>query len=166
VFDLKPEAETLQHARNAQVWRFLETDCTHFFILDSDCRPQDGTIKKLTDYNLPIVSAPHPGAKPGPNGIEIALMVLDRTEEERVYRSHLPLKGLVGPDVVVGCAGMMIQRQVFEKMKPPWFTFLYDERGLLKSGEDFQFCEKAHALGIPVWADCDWRQWHKMELMV
>ncbi len=50
----------LEAARNMQAQRFLASPCTHLFLLDADCVPQQGTIQKLLAYGLPIVAAPHP----------------------------------------------------------------------------------------------------------
>jgi hypothetical protein len=146
----------LEHARNEQILRFLKTDCSHIFFLDSDCLPQDRTIQKLLAHNLKIVSAPHTAIINGERG----LMVVDPSPDKDGYIQHRPLRGLQGPDVRVGCAGLLVAREVFEKLGPPWFRFIYDEYGLLACGEDFDFCERALALGYEIWADCDLWQRH------
>jgi len=148
----------LQHARNEQARRFLVSKCTHMFILDSDCIPQDGTIQKLLAYDMPIIAAPHPTIK----GDEIGLMVLDRQGD--TYVQHRPMTGLQGPDVVVGCAGLLIRRDVLEKLWP--FRCLYDEQGKLTKSEDFDFCDRAHNAGYEVWAQCDLAQQHIVTVVV
>lgn len=160
VFDVIPDPKGLQHARNSSVLRFYETGCSHFFVLDSDCRPVDGTIRRLVEYDLPIVAAPHRTIK----GNEIGVVVLDRAPDG--YRQHRPWTGLQGPNVVVGCAGLMIKREVFDQIGPPWFENHYDEKGLLTKSEDFDFCDKAYAAGIEVWADCDLTQTHLLNWML
>ena len=152
----------LQHARCEQVVKFLATKCTHLFLLDSDCVPKMGTLQKLLAYDLDIVSAPHPAIK----GTEIGLMVLDRKEDDSGYVQHYPLEGLQGPDVVVGCAGLLIKRSVFEIVKDPWFTCCYNQQGFITATEDFDFCDRAHAAGIHVWADCDLVQSHLVQLEI
>jgi GT2 family glycosyltransferase len=152
----------LQHARCLQVQRFLASECTHLFLLDSDCVPKFDTIKRLLAHKLPIVSAPHPALK----GDEFGFMVLDRNPNGPGYIQHTNLDGLQGPDVVVGCAGMMIHRDVFKTISTPWFACEYDENGFITKTEDFYFCEKAHASGIGVWADCTLFQRHYINVMV
>ena len=152
----------LQHARCEQVQRFLASRCTHLFLLDSDCVPQASTIQKLLAYDLDIVAAPHPAIK----GKEIGLMVLDRKEDGTGYVQHRPLEGIQGPDVVVGCAGLLIKRSVFEIVKDPWFTCRYNQQGFITATEDFDFCDRAHAAGIHVWADCDLAQSHLVQLEI
>jgi len=151
----------LQHARCEQVRRFLASECSHMFILDSDCVPQEGTIQKLLSRNELIIAAPHPTVK----GNEIGLMVLDR-DGAGAYVQHRPLVGLQGPDVVVGCAGLLIHRAVFDIIHDPWFQCVYDEQGFLIRTEDFDFCDRAHAAGLEVWADCDLMQTHWVEVPI
>jgi len=146
----------LMHARNEQVWRFLAGRCTHLFILDSDCLPQPDTIRRLLAYGKPIISAPHSCLINGERG----LMVVDPAPNGKGYVQHYPLRGLQGPNVRVGCGGLLIAREVFETLEPPWFKFEYDRRGCLKKGEDFHFCEKALAAGYEIWAQCDLWQKH------
>jgi len=151
----------LQHARCEQVRRFLATDCSHMFLLDSDCVPQDRTIQKLLVHKQLIVSAPHPSMK----GNEIGLMVLDR-DGKGAYVQHRPLVGLQGPNVVVGCAGLLIHRTVFDIIHDPWFQCVYDEQGFIVRTEDFDFCDRAHAAGLDVWADCNLVQQHWIEVPI
>lgn len=162
----KKTPETLQAARCMQVDDFLASDCTHLFLLDSDCIPQPYTLERLVAYDLPLVAAPHPAIK----GDELGVMVLDRDPAGNGYVQHRPFglsAGLQGPNVVVGCAGMLIKREVFETIGQPWFRCVYDEEtGKLLKTEDFDLCDRAHAVGIPVWADCGLRQQHEVSVRI
>lgn len=142
----------LQHARNVQREAFLASRCTHMFLLDSGKVPREGTIQRLLSHDLPIVAAPHPTTI----GTETGLMVLDRAGNE--YIQHWPWVGMQGPDVVVGAGGMLLRRDVVEAVGP--WRCEYDATGFLCRSEDFDFCDRAHALGYEVWADCDWEQIH------
>ena len=154
--DFFREKKTLVHARNMQVWRFLETSCTFLFILDSDAVPPDGCLLRMMAMDVPLVAAPHITQI----GDEIGPMVLDATENPREYVQHRPWTG-VQPSQAVGCAGMLIRRDVIEKVKPPWFMTEYDEKGLLQSSEDFYLCRKFLDAGYEViWADFDSLQRH------
>jgi len=146
----------LMHARNQQVIHFLDSDCTHLFILDSDCVPKDDTIRRLLSYNKPIISAPHESVVNQERG----LMVVDPAPSGHGYVQHLPLEGMQGPNVRVGCGGLLIHREVLEVLGPPWFRMTYDERGLLICSEDFDFCERALSSGYEIWAQCDLWQRH------
>ena len=158
---------TLQAARCAQVDRFLASDCTHLFLLDSDVIPQENTIQKLLAYDLPFVAAPHASIK----GDEIGVMVLDRNPNgEDNYVQHHPWavgSGLQGPNVIVGCAGMLIRLDVFDLIEPPWFKCIYDKKtGRLLRTEDFDFCERVHKAGIDIWADCDLVIYHQVSMVI
>lgn len=150
----------LQHARSEHRELFLRTRCTHMFILDSDCVPQPRTIQRLLAYDLPFIAAPHMSVK----GDELGMMVLDRSPDGIGYVQHRPLVGLQGPNVVVGCAGMLLRRDVLEKIGP--FFCRYDKEGKLTKTEDFDYCDRAHEAGYEVWADCNLVQQHFMQLAV
>lgn len=158
VVQMDPIRQTLQHARSVHRKLFLRTQCTHMFLLDSDCEPQPRTIQKLLAYGFPFIAAPHRTIK----GDELGLMVLDRSPEG--YVQHHPMTGLQGPDVVVGCAGMLLRRDVLEHVGP--FFCRYDKWGRLEKTEDFDYCDRAHDMGYEVWAACDLVQLHTVELAI
>lgn len=161
VVHLVVDSRPLQHARCEQVRRFLVTDCTHLFLLDSDCVPQDRTVQKLLAREQLIVAAPHPAIKKN----EVGVVVLDR-DGSGSYVQHHPWTGWQGPNVVVGCAGMLIHRAVFDIVHSPWFQCVYDNQGFLIRTEDFDFCDRAHAAGLDIWADCDLVQRHLVEVPI
>ncbi len=147
------DARPLEHARNEQVHRFLASECTHLFLLDSDCVPQNGTIQNLLTLQRPVAAAPHPTQK----GTEIGLMILDK--EGDAYVQHRPWTGLQKVDAV-GTAGLLIAREVFDKFGPPWFRCEYNSAGLLVKSEDFWFCDRVVETGLEIWADCNLAQNH------
>ena len=51
-----------------------------------------------------------------------------------------------------------VYRDVVEAVGP-WHCE-YDVTGFLVRSEDFDFCDRAHALGYEIWADCDLEQVH------
>lgn len=150
--DIVTDPRPLEHARNTQVHRFLATACTHLFILDSDCVPQNGTIQKLLGLKKLITAAPHPTQK----GHEIGLMVLDKIGD--TYVQHRPWTGLQRVDAV-GTSGLLVEREVFSHFGPPWFRCVYDDKGLLTKSEDFWFCDQACRF-TEIWAACDIPQGH------
>lgn len=158
VIDSRP----LQHARCVQINRFLASSCTSIFLLDSDCVPREGTIQGLLAHDLPFVAAPHPAVME--NG-QTALCVQLQGPDGYVSVKP-PIQGLQGPHAVVGCAGMLIRREVFEKIGRPWFRCLYDELGELVQTEDFELCDRAYAAEIEVWADCDLYQAHMVTRLI
>ena len=53
----------------------------------------------------------------------------------------------------VGAGVMLIKMSVFEKIKQPYFEFTYHENGLVKDGEDGNFCNKAREAGFEIWCE-------------
>lgn len=149
----------LPHARNEQVYRFLASPCTHLFTLDSDVVPQDGTVQRLLAYDLPVVVAPHASVIRGEHGV----MALDRVEDG--YQQHRPMTGLQRCDAVGG-SGLLVRRDVFETLGPPWFMHEYDAGGRLVLGEDFYFCERLAANGYEIWVDFDLVQRHRVGMVI
>ena len=140
----------LDAVRNEEVIYFLErTECTHLFHLDADCVTPPNVLKRLLAHDLPIIAAPHLALTDG----HVGLMVAGEGFESKA------LTGLVEAEKV-GCGGLLIRRDVFEKIEPPWFLYEKDERGCRKGGEDFYFCKKARAAGYKIYADCDLWQDH------
>lgn len=159
--DIVNVPEPLSHARNLQVKRFLESDYDVLFIVDSDCVPPRTALKLIEDLNLPILSIPHPAVKLGADGQEErALMMLDKVPGG--YRSHFPVEGLQEVDAV-GCSGLAIKREVFHRLKEPYFRFLFDDHGFLIQGEDFDFCDRAKKAGFKIYVWCEDVQRHYVE---
>lgn len=144
----------LAHARNLAVHRFLGTDCTHFYTLDSDCVPAPGTIERLLAYDLPVVVSPHACLINGEKGVMACDRVADR------YVQHHPMTGLQKVDAVGG-SGVMLQRGVIEALGPPWYADEYDALGLLSLSEDFYLSRRLLATGYEIWADFNLTQWHR-----
>jgi len=164
--DILKTNRPLEHARNQQVLRFLDSPYSYMFILDSDCLPQDNTLEALTALDLPFVSAPHPFLNPDPNKKGSSVIVMDRKPDGSGYvQAKIWDKGLVECDAT-GCAGMLIHRDVFKKIDQPYFKFIYDSQGLLINGEDFDFCERIKEAGFKVYAYCDMVQTHFVEVPI
>jgi hypothetical protein len=156
---------SVDHMRNIQVKRFLESDCSLLFTIDSDCVPQNETIQKLLEFDLPIIASPSPAYIDGKVilGVGDKNVGADYKKREPVYRPHKPLTGLQKCDAVGG-SGLLIKREVFETIEPPYFKFQYDDQGFSCLGEDLYFCEKAKAAGYDIYAYCDLIQTHIKEV--
>lgn len=149
----------IQHNRNEATLRFLRSQCTHLFWLDSDCIPKPGTVSRLLAYDLPFVCAPGNQLVNG----EVGPMAVDWSGEG--YVQHRPMEGLQRCDAT-GTAGMLIRRDVLEAMTPPWWEFRYDDTGRLVRGEDFTFCERLKEMGYDVVADFELVQRHRVGVVV
>lgn len=111
----------------------LQTDATHFFLLDDDVMPPPDVITKLLAPRLPIVCGLYMSKKSkGARGLSAWMSV------NGGYASIAPDQAatLVQVDVIgLGC--VMIHRSIFERTPKPWFV--WESNGV---SEDFWFCEK------------------------
>jgi hypothetical protein len=155
----------IEMQRNNQVKNFLaETDCTHLFLLDSDCVPPDLCIERLLDYDLDIVTSVAPALIGGTQVFTAALGA--DTYEDGSPKFNFPgvseerchgLKEIDG----CGATGVLIKRHVLETIPPPWFKMQYKDDGCsMYLGEDYWFCDNAKKYGFKLWADFDLRQTH------
>ena len=54
----------------------------------------------------------------------------------------------------IGAGALLVNRQVWEQVNPPWFRWIPQEDSLLSmgTGEDVYFCDQLKKAGIAVWA--------------
>jgi GT2 family glycosyltransferase len=139
----------VDRARNQLIERMLDhpIDPTHLFFLDADVVPPPDTLTKLLAAGEPIVSGLYRKRLPPYEPMAF------------VKNSPIPIKGPRLRKVdVVGAGCLLIERKVFEKIDPPWFTSQWTDEGHLS--EDFSFCEKARAAGFEVYVDTSIRPLH------
>ncbi len=143
----------IDRARNRIVEEMLAMKATHLFFLDSDVVPARDTLTRLLHHDLSIVGGvyrrripPHepmafvksPSLKKRGMGGDLKPITLSR-------RSQLQPVDFIG----TGC--LLIRREVFERVRPPWFRSEWRRSGHLS--EDFSFCEKARKKGYRIFAD-------------
>ena len=136
-------------ARNILAARMLEGDWTHLFMLDDDMTYPRGTLARLLQADKDIISPfyvrkvrgflPNCFKDEPPNGWQTYWC----DELEQV--------------AAVGTGGILIKRDVFETMEPPWFVYEpYDhpsEHVIEQKSEDVVFCEKAREAGFEIWCE-------------
>jgi hypothetical protein len=131
------------HARNAAVQQFLQSDCSHLFFLDSDVIPPSDAILRLLARNVPVVSGMYCRRSP-PHGIPVAI-------KNGTWLTNFR-KGEVVEVDYVGAGCLLVRRDVFEALPPSdaarnkhWFDWRVDMAGLVPQGEavseDFRFCQ-------------------------
>jgi hypothetical protein len=146
--------QPVDNARNHIVEEFLKTDCTHLFFIDSDTIPPMNAITKLLSADKPIVSGLTPiiehdaDRKNDSNGFYRKYNVVGMNEKfVNEFIGLIPVKGAGGSCV-------LIKREVFEKIPPPWYRFVEDDNGKpIVIGEDIYFTAMAQSVGIQPWAD-------------
>lgn len=145
------------YARNGAVRLFGENpEYTHLFFLDSDTEPPLDVIDRLLAVDSPLAVGCY--ALLMPEGLRWALSI--RGDDGR-YRL---LKELPYPDRpfnvdAAGAGCLLIRRDVFDKVKWPWFKWVEHADGAQMS-EDVYFFDQCRAAGIPLVCDPRVRCYH------
>jgi GT2 family glycosyltransferase len=145
----------LDQARNESVRLFLEgTKHTHLFFWDADTLLKPDAILKLLQRNLPVVSGLYMERSMlhRPVIIDIDLDVETRKIKGGAkFRyediSQVPEDQLVECSVTPGGV-FLVERSVFEKVKPPWFAF-----PRFAVGEDVYFSLRLTTAGYKQYVD-------------
>ena len=143
----------VDRARNILVGKMLNHPMqpTHLFFLDADIIPAPETLMELLKTEVPVVSALY--RKRLPPYEPMAFL------KRRSRFCPIPLRGPRLREVdIVGAGCLLIQREVLEKVGPPWFTSTWSAAGHLS--EDFSFCEKVKAAKFKIRVDTMVRPLH------
>lgn len=145
--------------RNRAVTELLQSDCTHILFVDDDVYVPPNTIVDLLAMKREVAAGVYPSIKKTyPSDLK-AETYLVAGKHGQWYRKWFT--GVRNVDVV-GAGCLMIQRNVFAKVKFPWFRWpegVIEGRHVVKS-DDLDFCERCKANGIEVWANGDVRCGH------
>lgn len=138
----------LPNMRNDLAKATVEAKADYLLMLDSDMVFPHDTLSRLSaQSHYPIVAAGAVTRKlpANPTAFFSTEKRLDVRKEHRklvkVWR--------------VGAAVMLIKREVFEKIPAPWFPWVWKEPEQMGQGEDWGFCEKLDAAGIPIMVDVE-----------
>jgi GT2 family glycosyltransferase len=144
-------------ARNFCVKEFLKSDSTHLFFLDSDVIPPLHALEKLIAADKDVVTGFYPSMRIDPNKKQFKILnVFSYGVDERGKHGLIPIVKAEGDGLIkvdrAGGGCLFIAREVLEKIGAPYFKFQYDDEGLLKYGEDIDFCKKAADAGYQLYA--------------
>jgi len=154
----------VSRARNLLAKDFLESPCTDLLFIDSDINFNPEDVFRLLAWSID----PKKGIVAGVPSVRRAdktyIATLDETENGEVVMNGM---GLVRAKRVA-TAFMMIQREVFEKLRDAHPEWLYNDQRAGKElhsffdfkstregyiGEDFLFCDRVREAGFEVWID-------------
>jgi glycosyltransferase involved in cell wall biosynthesis len=140
----------LDLSRNQLCRQALETGADYLLFLDADMVYPRDFIYDLIRADVDVIS-PLYFKKVPPYA---AVCAYRRSDDRQLL---VPLmkyeRGLVEVDVT-GCGGMLIRREVLEKVGSPWFAYdIYKPTGEMTVSEDVTFCEKVQQAGFKVMVD-------------
>ena len=75
---------------------------------------------------------------------------MDEKKKKRIKRDNPG--GFTTCDAV-GTGFLLINLDIFKKLKEPWFFWKTNEQGEVVEGEDYWFCRIAKEAGFEVWVD-------------
>ena len=132
-------------ARNQLVQDALkDSSYTHLLMIDDDMTFEPDFVLRLLEHDVDIVSGLAFKRRP-----EYTPCVFEKRQDDKYY----PMLPEVFREVdIVGTGGILINMDVFKKIKYPWFETFYDDNNVHWS-VDFDFCMKAKKVGFKIFAD-------------
>ncbi len=142
----------VDQARNLLAKHLLATDYTHLLMLDADHHFPPDIVERLSRW---VVR--------DPSKLVVSALAFRRSQpfeptiyrtdaQSRVYAFQAWEQGLIPVDLL-GTPCILINREVFERVPPPWFEFVYSGGAEKCMGEDIYFARKCKEAGIDLWAD-------------
>jgi hypothetical protein len=158
----KFSSANISNARNDIVRDFLNTKSDWLWMIDADMDFEPTTLEQLLmnadPEKSPIVGALCFGVNHGNLFPTLYGLTKDDAGDVRAFRYDEYPENAMFQVAATGAACLLIHRSVLEKMRDqgfnksyPWFQ--ETELAGRPCGEDFTFCLRAGALGIPVYVD-------------
>lgn len=157
----------VEHNMNRAAKAFLESDFDYdyFINIDADNPPMLSPLD-LVFLDLDIVGLPTPVWFGTPDYKPWWLNAMDKHPTGQGFNPHTQttMHGLEQVDALgLGCT--VIARRVLEAIKAP-FNRVWDEDGIMDTGLDFAFCQRAKAAGFKIWAHYGYICRHYKELEI
>jgi len=146
IYDDQPVSK----CRNKIVKKAFDWGATHLLMLDDDMTFPDNIVDILLNHNKPIVGAL--AFKRRPPYLPVIYQENPNYPERMKVDTDYE-KGLIEV-AATGAACLLVQMEVFRRMRHPWFDFKPDEQFPGEYvGEDIMFCKKAKELGYKIYVD-------------
>jgi hypothetical protein len=141
----------LSRSRMTLVNKALELECSHILFVDSDMTFPNWMLHQLLSHNKAVVGA-NCAVKQLPSLPTARLQSAEKPAGELVDSRHA-----AGMQKVwrLGTGVLLVKTSVFQDIPAPWFDITWNPELHDYTGEDWNFCAKLEAAGIPIWADHD-----------
>lgn len=185
------ESKTPEVARNKAILGFLHDmkyrHCSHIFFLDDDSTPYaEDAILRLLNHRKPFVAGLTPimryreGLIYHKSLINAGIMQHEKTEIDCHWNAVIEKDGRlenIGIDEKpeglfkayrIGGTGILVRRDVLEKLKPPYQITTYNERYTdVKLSEDMYFSDKVREAGFDLWVDpaIECHHFHNLDIL-
>jgi hypothetical protein len=134
----------LELGRTRVISRFLESDAEHVLTIDDDVIAPDDAVDRLLALNVPVATAPYPIATDA--GLVWDVKVVGTDDWLVELPSH------VFPVRQTGLGFTVIHRDVFARIRKPWFQFGAAPGGRVV-GEDAWFSNGVTQAGLQILCD-------------
>lgn len=142
--------------RNEAVLAAKSANASHLLFLDADMTwPGDLLDRMLRHHDRGIVSGLY-FLKAWPNSavaFKSGYVNLKTGQVDYVYDEQVLEGAALRPEALVGMGCALVPMAVFDAVPRPWFEYRQDRNGVWSITEDVAFCQKAAAVGCPIYLD-------------
>lgn len=152
--------------RNKAALLLLQSNFTHVLMLDADHQHQQHITQLLARHVLEDPSRLVVGGLNFRRGEPYDPCAYLRGEDGKLYPPTEWERGLVEVDAI-GTGSLLISREVFERIEPPWFFNDYSK--VMEDhwpGEDMGFSKKCNEAGIKLYVDTTLTSPHMIDAVV
>lgn len=132
------------HGRSNCVAGMYQIQADYLMFIDSDMMFPPNTIDRLLKHEKDIVGCTYVRRGPPFDNLGHTAHDVDRGRKSGLVEMAYIPTGM-----------LLIKKEVFDKMKPPFFRYETDEEHGIVRGEDMVFSDMVRSLGFKMWCDLD-----------
>jgi len=140
----------LSRSRHVLAKKAIELKCSHLLFVDSDMTFPNWMLHQLLSSNRQVIGA-NCVVKSTPSNPTARTKGLTATGDLVDSNTQKGLQQVWR----VGTGVMLVETRVFNSLPQPWFDIPWNEELQDYTGEDWTFCNRLEAAGIPIWIDHD-----------
>jgi hypothetical protein len=121
----------------------LDSDATHALLLEGDVVPPEDVLDRLLLVGAPVVTAAYP------QWVDDRLTTNVQATADATWSDQVPPAVFTVRRCLLGC--VLVRRDVFVSVPPPWFLSTMTSSGLLS--DDKWFCDAVRRAGLGIRCD-------------